>query len=121
MGIHHGLFCGGQSRIEKLQKIVFDTVNFHWTMVYSPETLLNSVTDGIMEVLWDICTRYFGQYLVKVYTVEFRATGLKPSLQILVRVWKGKIVLKRQKFQKSLCKTVPILLILQACRPKLPT
>ena len=121
MGIHHGLFCGGQSRIEKLQKIVFDTVNFHWTMVYSRETLLNSVTDGIIEVLWDICTRCLGQYLVKAYTVEFRTTGLKPSLQILVRVWKGKIVLKRQKFQKSPCKTVPILLILQACRPKLPT
>ena len=53
--------------------------------------------------------------------MEFRAAGLKTSLKILVRVQKKKNILKLQKFEKSPCKTVPFLLILQACRPKFPT
>ena len=114
-------FLWGQSRFQKLQKIVFDAVSFHRTMVYTPKTLLNSVTDGFLKVFWNICTKHLGQYSERACTVEFWTAGLKTSLQILVRVQKGKNVLKLQKFQKSPCKTFPFLLILQACRTKFPT
>ena len=101
----------------KTSKNCFWYINFHRTMVYSPETLLNSVTNGFMKVFWNICTKHLGQYSEKPYAVEFWTTGLKISLQILVRVEKGKNVLK---LQKSPCKTVPFLLLLHACRSKFP-
>ena len=88
-------------------------------MVYSPETLLNSVTDGFMKVFWNISTKHLHQYS-EVYSgiLDYLTKNFTADTGTCLQ---RKTVLKLQIFQKSPCKTVPFLLILQACRPKFPT
>ena len=92
-----------------------------------PKFLLNSITDVFMRVFWNSCTKNFGTIpekrmlqsflLINLYDHSLHHTGLETPLKILF--WKclgRKECSNTSKISKrSLCKTTPFSLPLQAC------
>ena len=92
-----------------------------------PKFLLNSITDVFMRVFWNSCTKNFGTIpekrmlqsflLINLYDHSLHHTGLETPLKILF--WKclgRKECSNTLKISKrSLCKTTPFSLPLQAC------
>ena len=132
--IYHIFFVGIIS-FPKTSKKCLSHLLIKTRLYLLPRTLLNYVTDDIMRIFWNRCTKKKKKKLgniQKTYVVEF---PLNTNAQIQSTAYQqtktsttdtfqkvlGKVVLKIQKFQNNLCKTVSFPQTLQACNPQILT
>ena len=73
IGIHHRLFCGDISTSKSFKKLSLVESLFNTRQDYSlqPRTLLSSVTDDLMKLFWNSCTKKLWKIARKTYVVEF--------------------------------------------------